>query len=57
MIFRDLHAFNLILLFKQSWKVLTEQDSLVLTILNARYFLNTSLLQINNIPRQNVSFL
>ncbi|KAI5681578.1 hypothetical protein M9H77_02806 [Catharanthus roseus] len=38
MIFRDLHAFNLILLFKQSWKVLTEQDSLVLTILNARFW-------------------
>ena len=36
--FRNLQAFNLALLTKQSWRILTNLDSLVARILNAKYF-------------------
>ena len=36
--FRDLHLFNLALLAKQGWKLLTGQSCLLFRVLKARYF-------------------
>jgi len=36
--FKDLSAFNLVMLGKQGWKFITEPDSLVARIFKARYF-------------------
>lgn len=36
--FRRLHAFNLAMLGKQAWKLVTQPDSLVAKVLKARYF-------------------
>lgn len=36
--FKDLYAFNLVMLGKQGWKFITEPDSLVSRIFKARYF-------------------
>lgn len=40
--FRDLRSFNLALLEKQCWRLITYPDSLLGRILQARYFSNTS---------------
>lgn len=36
--FKDLHTFNLSLLGKQAWKLLTNLESLVTRVFKARYF-------------------
>lgn len=43
--FRNLYAFNLALLAKQAWRILKEPDSLVVTILKAKYFPNCSFMK------------
>ena len=52
--FRDLELFNLALLARQSWRLLTEPDSLSGCILKAVYFPNCSLLdaELGNHPSQ-----
>ena len=37
--FRNLHAFNLAMLAKEGWRLLTRLDSLISRIYKARYFL------------------
>ncbi|MCI53383.1 putative ribonuclease H protein, partial [Trifolium medium] len=36
--FRDLTAFNEVLLSKQGWRILTEPNSFVAIVLKAKYF-------------------
>ena len=43
--FKQLHLFNITMLGKQLWKLLTCPDSLVAKIIKARYYLRTSVLQ------------
>ncbi|KAI5648157.1 hypothetical protein M9H77_34162 [Catharanthus roseus] len=43
--FRDLYAFNLALLAKQAWKVISEPQSLLSRVLKGTYFPSTSILQ------------
>jgi hypothetical protein len=40
--FRDLHAFNLAMIAKQRWNILTKPHTLVAKLYKARYFLNSS---------------
>jgi hypothetical protein len=40
--FRDLHTFNLAMIAKQGWKIMTNPHSLVAKIYKARYFPNSS---------------
>ena len=42
--FRDLKAFNLVLLAKQGWRLRTNTSSLVYRVLKARYFLDNEFL-------------
>ena len=42
--FHDLHAFNLALLAKKSWKLVQKMDSLFYRIYKARYFPNSTFL-------------
>lgn len=42
---RDLRSFNLALLAKQGWRILTNPDSLMARILEARYFPHGNFLQ------------
>ena len=42
--FRDLKAFNLALLAKQGWRILTNQNSLVHRIFKAKYFAKNTFL-------------
>ena len=42
--FRDLHAFNLALLAKKSWKLVQKTDSPFYRIYKARYFPNSTFL-------------
>ena len=42
--FRDLHHFNLALLAKQGWKLLTSQSSLLFRVLKACYFSTSTFL-------------
>lgn len=42
--FRHLFGFNLVMLGKQGWKLLTEQDTIVTRIYKARYFPRTDFL-------------
>ena len=43
--FRDLYSFNLAMLSKQVWRLITNPDSLCARVLKAKYFPNESLLQ------------
>jgi hypothetical protein len=40
--FRDLHAFNLAMIAKQGWNIMTKPHTLVAKLYKARYFLNSS---------------
>ncbi|GAU23029.1 hypothetical protein TSUD_336770 [Trifolium subterraneum] len=42
--FRDLHAFNLAMIAKQGWNIMTKPHTLVSKLYKARYFPNSSLL-------------
>lgn len=41
--FRDLHAFNLALLAKQGWRIISNLLSFMVKVLKARYFFNSFL--------------
>ena len=43
--FRDLYSFNLAMLAKQCWRLITDPDSLCARVLKAKYYPNGSLLQ------------
>jgi hypothetical protein len=45
--FRDLYGFNLAMLARQGWRMLTNPDSLCARVLKARYFPNCSILEAN----------
>jgi hypothetical protein len=52
--FRDLHSFNLAMLAKQSWRMLSRPDSLCARVIKAKYYPNTSLLYAD--PKSGSSF-
>jgi hypothetical protein len=52
--FRDLHAFNISMLAKQSWRLITNPDSLCAQILRAKYYPDGNLLKDG--PKQGSSF-
>lgn len=43
--FRDLHAFNLAMLAKQSWRLITHPETLCARVLRAKYFRDGNLLK------------
>jgi hypothetical protein len=43
--FRDLHAFNLALLGKQGWRLMTSPNSLCAQVLKGRYFLDRDFME------------
>ncbi|KAK2388665.1 Ribonuclease H superfamily protein [Trifolium repens] len=43
--FRDLHSFNLAMIAKQGWNIMTKPNTLVAKIYKARYFPNSSLFE------------
>lgn len=45
--FRDLHGFNLALLGKQCWNLISKPEALVSRVLKARYFLHCHFLEAN----------
>lgn len=53
--FRNLHAFNLALLAKKVWKLLTKSHSLLTRVLKAKYFLEMDILHI--LPKPGTSYV
>jgi hypothetical protein len=43
--FRDLHAFNLAMIAKQGWNIMTKTHTLVAKLFKAKYFPNSSLFE------------
>jgi hypothetical protein len=43
--FRDLYGFNMAMLARQAWRMLTSPDSLCAQVLKAKYFPNSTILQ------------
>ena len=43
--FRDLHSFNLAMLAQQSWRLISNPDSLCARVLKAKYYPNCNLLK------------
>jgi hypothetical protein len=43
--FRDLYGFNMAMLARQAWRMLTSLDSLCAQVLKAKYFTNSTILQ------------
>lgn len=52
--FRNLKCFNLALLAKQAWRILTNENSLMTKVLKGKYFPNTSFLEAK--IKSNVSY-
>jgi len=52
--FRDLHLFNLAMLSRQAWRLLTNPDSLCGQVLKARYFPHSDILHCS--PRPRISY-
>jgi len=52
--FQDIHAFNLAMLAKQSWRLLKNPDSLCARVLKAKYFANS--LVLDAMPKSNMSY-
>ena len=52
--FRDIYSFNLAMLAKQCWRIVTEPESLVARVLKAKYFPNGSILEAT--PKNGSSF-
>jgi hypothetical protein len=53
--FRHLYGFNLAMLRKKGWKLLTNQNTIVKRVYKAKYFLNSDLLGAR--PGHNPSFI
>lgn len=51
--FRDLHGFNLAMLARQAWRMITVPDSLCARVLKVKYFPTTSILEAE--PRPGIS--
>jgi hypothetical protein len=52
--FRDLHLFNLAMLSRQAWRLLTNPNTLCGQVLKARYFPNSDILHC--VPRDGISY-
>jgi hypothetical protein len=52
--FRDIHAFNLAMLAKQSWQLWHNPDSLCARVLKAKYYATTSVLEAK--PKHGMSY-
>lgn len=52
--FHDLHSFNLAMLAKQSWRLISNPDSLCAKVLKAKYYPNCHLLKAG--PKKGSSF-
>jgi hypothetical protein len=48
--FRDLYGFNLAMLARQAWRMLTNPESLCAKVLKAKYFPNYSILEASSSP-------
>jgi hypothetical protein len=48
--FRDLYGFNLAMLARQAWRMLTNPESLCAKVLKAKYFPNCSILEASSSP-------
>lgn len=52
--YKDLYSFNLAMLAKQAWRLLTDPSSLCARVLKAKYYLDTDVLQAN--PKVGMSY-
>jgi hypothetical protein len=52
--FRDFHSFNLAMLAKQVWRLVTESDSLCATVFRSKYYPNSDILKAG--PKSSSSF-
>jgi hypothetical protein len=52
--FRDLHLFNLAMLARQAWRILTNPETLCSQVLKAKYFPNSNILRCN--ARDGISY-